>query len=296
MRLQKTLAILVYTIAVCATIATLGGILSNDGAAPYTYVSIRGEQVLIYGKGIYQHMSAEVAPQGIAQDVITLFVGVPLLLVSFYLFKKRKKFAPALLGGVLGYFLVTYLFYLVMGMYNALFLIYVLLAGSSFYAFYQLMSGYLSVSNPPQFRYSMWVKFAGYFLMVNALLISLLWLSIVVPPLFQGTIIPKEVAHYTTLVVQGLDLAILLPASFVVGWQLKNQMPSGFVWGPVYLVFLSLLMTALTAKVVSMGILGYHIIPAVVLIPGINCISVWCTIRLFQSMAIKWKNVPATVA
>jgi hypothetical protein len=296
MQTKRILETLTYIIATGATGATLCGIASNGGTGPYKHVSIRGDQVLIYGKGIYRHMSAEVAPQGIAQDYVTLFVGVPLLLVALYLFKRGKRGATPLLAGVLGYFLVTYFFYLLMGMFNALFLLYVLLAGVSFFAVYLLMGQLLTITNPPRFRHPQRARFAGLFLMVNAVLIALLWLSIVVPPLLQGRIIPKEVAHYTTLVVQGLDLAILLPASFIVGWHLRKLQHGGVVWGPVYLVFLSLLMTALTAKVVGMGMLGYSIFPAVFLIPTINIIAVVCTIRLFQSISVKRKRVPVIIA
>lgn len=290
MRTYKTLAVLIYTIAAGAIIATLSGILSRGGQSTYKHVSIRGKEVLIYGIGLYRHMSADVAPQGIAQDYVTLFIGVPLLLTAFVLFKKQDKIGPALLGGVLGYFLVTYVFYLVMGMYNELFLLYVLLAGASFFSFYNVMAHLVHHTNPPRFRHPGRVRFAGLFLMVNGVLIALLWLSIVVPPLLQGSIIPTEVAHYTTLIVQGLDLAILLPASIIIGWQLRKLQPAGMLWGPVYLVFLSLLMTALTAKVIAMGVLGYPIIPAVFFIPVINIIAVGFTIGLFKSMAVKRKH------
>lgn len=37
-------------------------------------------------------------------------------------------------------------------------------------------------------------------------MIGSLWLGVVVPPLVDGSIYPKELQHYTTLVVQGFDL------------------------------------------------------------------------------------------
>src|SRR5690606_11461775 len=77
--------------------------------------------VLAAGTGIY---SAEVAPQGIAQDYVTLFPGLPFLWISLAWARKGSLRGRFLLAGVLGYFFVTYLFYLMMGMYNALFLVY----------------------------------------------------------------------------------------------------------------------------------------------------------------------------
>lgn len=80
----KPLSILVFLIVILAIAATTTGIFSNEGNGQYEYTSIRGKTVMIYGKGAYKEMSAEVAPQGIAQDYDTLFLAVPLLIFSFF--------------------------------------------------------------------------------------------------------------------------------------------------------------------------------------------------------------------
>ena len=69
-------------------IAAFTGISSDDGPGQFEYTSIRGEDVTIYGKGIYRHMSADVSIQGIAQDYVTLFIGIPLLLFGLYSARK----------------------------------------------------------------------------------------------------------------------------------------------------------------------------------------------------------------
>lgn len=53
-----------------------------------------------------------VAIQGIAQDYVTLLVGIPLLLVELYFFRKGSLSGKFLLTGTLLYFMLTYLFYL----------------------------------------------------------------------------------------------------------------------------------------------------------------------------------------
>ena len=67
-------------LTIISGIAAFTGISSDDGPGQFEYTSIRGEDVTIYGKGIYRHMSADLAIQGIAQDYFTLFIGIPLLL------------------------------------------------------------------------------------------------------------------------------------------------------------------------------------------------------------------------
>lgn len=284
MKHKKTIRLLVLCIALASAFATTAGIFSKGGPGPYVYQTIRGKTITIYGKGLYQHMSAEVAPQGIAQDYVTLFLGIPLLLLSLYRANKGSVRGKFLLAGVLGYFLVTYLFYLVMGMYNALFLVYVFLLCASFFSFILSLSLFDVNKLPAAFHPTTPVKTTGGFLIFNSVSIALLWLGIVVPPLLNGTIIPPQTEHYTTLIVQGLDLAILLPAAFMSGVLFIRKRPMGYLLAPVYFVFLSLLLTALTAKVVAMGLLGFNVIPVIFIIPAFNLTAIVCTAVILKSI------------
>jgi hypothetical protein len=284
MKQTKTITILVFIIAAISAAAASVGIFSRQGPGTYEYLSIRGQIVTVYGKGLYQHMSAEVAIQGIAQDYVTLFIGVPLLLISLFIARKGSLKGRFILAGTLGYFLVTYLFYLAMGMYNPLFLAYAFLMGASFFAITLTMMSFDVNILPGFFRENTPVKFAGGFLIFNAFSIALLWLSIVVPPLIEGTVYPKGLEHYTTLIVQGMDLGLLLPLAAVTGVLLIRKKPFGYLLGPVYFTFLSLLMTALTAKITAMGMAGYNIIPAVFIIPTFNLLSIICSILLVKNI------------
>jgi hypothetical protein len=284
MKEKRLVTILVISIAVLSSIAASMGIFSNGGPGPSTVISVRGEEVNLYGKGVYYHMSAEVAPQGIAQDVITLFIGIPLLVISLVLYRKGSIRGKVLLAGVLGYFLTTYLFFTMMAMYNQLFLLWVLLLSLCFHAFYisfkSISEQELVVKTSAKYP----VKFIGGFLIFCSVSIALLWLSIVLPPTLTGSI-PKQVEHYTTLVVQALDLSIWLPAAFIAGFLLLRKKSFGYKLSSVYLVFLSLLMTALTAKVVAMGTLGFNIIPVVFIIPTFNLVSITSTLIMFKSVS-----------
>ncbi|MHC1780239.1 MAG: hypothetical protein AB9922_08385 [Bacteroidales bacterium] len=271
---KKTTTFLVILIAMFAILASIAGITSTGGPGNYSYLSIRGENITIYGEGLYKHMSADVAIQGIAQDYITLIVGVPLLLISLFLALRGSFRGRFLLAGVLNYFFITYLFYMNMAMYNHFFLIYVVLTGLSFFAFaISLLSiGIKDLSD--KFSNKTPFKFVGLFLIINSILIALLWLSVVVPPLMDKTIYPDAVDHFTTLVVQGFDLSLLLPISFVGGWLLIRKNNYGYLISTVTIVFLSILMTALVAKIIAMANAGVNVIPAVFIIPVIAVISI----------------------
>lgn len=284
MKNKKTIITLVFFIAIFSATASLTGILSEGGPGQYEYESIRGKTVAIYGKGIYQHMSAEVAVQGIAQDVVTLAAAVPLLIISTLLALRGSLKARFVLAGTLMYFLVTYLFYTAMGMFNFLFLVYVALLGLSLFAFSLTLLSFERGKLTGSYTFEKKQKFAGGFLIFNSIAIGFLWLSIIVPPLTEGIIYPVQLEHYTTLIVQGFDLGMLLPAAFVSGILLLKKRNAGYFASAVYLVFLSILMTALTAKIIAMAINGVNVIPSAVIIPAFNLTSITCAVMMIKDI------------
>ncbi|MGM0546338.1 MAG: hypothetical protein ACQEST_06410 [Bacteroidota bacterium] len=281
---KRTVTVLSLTIILLASIAASAGIFSVDGPGSYEIETVRGDSVTIYGKGIYQHMSYEVAPQGIAQDYVTLFVAIPLLIIALIWARKDSLKGRFLLSGVLGYFLVTYLFYLVMAMYNALFIVYVILLGASFFAFVLTLFSFHLKSLPVCFPDSIPRTFIGGFLIFNSIAIGLMWLSVVIPPLFDGSVIPQQVNHYTTLTVQGLDLALLLPLAYLSGWLFIRQKPMGYLLAPVYIIFLSILMLALAAKIIGMGLIGQPTMPAILIIPSFGVVAIACSGLLLRKI------------
>ncbi|WP_445665357.1 hypothetical protein [Fodinibius sp. AD559] len=284
MKNQRAVTFLSSVIVLLAIVAASMGIFSSGGPGAYEIETVRGETVTVYGEGVYKHMSADVAPQGIAQDYVTLFVGVPLLIISLVWARKNSLKGRFMLAGVLGYFLVTYLFYLVMAMYNILFLVYVALLGSSFFALALTFFSFDLQKLPEFFSESVPRTFTSGFLIFNSIIIALLWLGVVVPPLLDGKIIPSQVEHYTTLIVQGLDLALLLPLSLLSGWLFLKQKPMGYVMAPVYVVFLSILMMALTAKIIAMGLLGQSVIPAIIIIPLFALTAIFCSVSIIRNI------------
>ncbi len=284
MKKKQIITALVVLIAIFSAIAALFGIFSDAPTGITEYETIRGNTITLYGKGIYGHMPADVAIQGIAQDWITLCLAIPLLLISLVGFLKNSLKARLILTGTVGYFFVTYLFYLNMGMYNIMFLVYAALLGLAFFALLNLLLSFDYAVIGKAFAKSAPAKWAGGFLMFNSIAIAWMWLGIVVPPLIDGTIYPEELFHFTTLVVQGLDLGLLLPLSFVSGYLLFRTTALGLVSGTVYIVFLSLLMTALSAKIVAMALNGVNVIPAVFIIPAFNLLTVWLAFRIIQTI------------
>ena len=286
---KKPITILAWIIAILGAAAAATGIFSTGGPGESVITTVRGDTVRIYGEGLYQHMSSDVAIQGIAQDYITLFVAAPLLLLSLYFARKGSFKGRLVLSGVLFYFLLTYLFYLTMAMFNAFFLGYVVLLSSSFFAVTLSLLSFNLNKLVTYFNPKIPVKLLGGFLIFNAILIGLLWLSVVLPSLLSGTN-PVDLDHYTTLIVQGLDLALFLPISFLSGFFFIKRKAIGYLCAPVYLVFLSILMTALSAKILGMTLVGVNAFPAIVIIPVINVTTLLFTFIAFKHIEEKGKD------
>lgn len=169
MKNTKTITILVLLTALFAAFAAAAGIFTNQGSGQYEFKTIHDQTVTIYGKGLYQHMSADVAIQGIAQDYITLFLAVPLLLLSLFWARKGSLKGRFILAGTIGYIFLTYLFYMNMAMYNALFLVYVSLTGLTFFALVLTLLS-ININQLPQvFNKPLPTKFIGGFFNLQCL-------------------------------------------------------------------------------------------------------------------------------
>lgn len=267
-----------------AAVAASAGIFYQTSGDTYLYESIRGKQIEIYGRGLYQHMSTEVAVQGIAHDYVILFLAVPVLLLSNYLLKKGNLSQILFHAGVLKFFFVTYLFYMNMGMYNIAFLAYVVITSASFFALVLLLFTVDLKNIKSQFYPGLRRKFVGGYLMFLSSAIALLWLQIIIIPLVDGSIYPESVEHYTSLTVQGMDLSLLLPIAFLSGYLLWKGRSFGFMLSGITLVFLCFLLSALVAKIIALAMIGVNVVPVVFIIPPSLIMAVVCAVKFFRKM------------
>src|ERR1041385_2890770 len=107
MKTSITLVILVTMIVILAAVTTVSAILWSDSSQQFEYKTVRGDTVLIQGGGLYKYDSVSMASQGVSQDVVTLLVGIPMLIVASVLTVKGSLRGRLMLTGTLGYFLYT---------------------------------------------------------------------------------------------------------------------------------------------------------------------------------------------
>jgi len=85
--------------------------------------------------GTYIRDSASMGAQGVGQDLVDLFVGVPLLLISFYHAAKGSRLFVLIYGGTLFYILYSFIIYCFGIHFNQFFLFYCLTLSLSLYSF-----------------------------------------------------------------------------------------------------------------------------------------------------------------
>ena len=170
----RRLTWLILVLALLTACAAVAPFILTGGPGPQRHTSIRGVEVITHGVGPYRHMPADVAVQGFAQDVITLVVGVPFLLLTLAWARRGWRAGHLALSGAVAYLFVQYSLYLAMATYNELFLVWIGLVLLSSQALFRLVlavppSAFSIESTSARTR-----RYVGGFLVLNGALIGLL--------------------------------------------------------------------------------------------------------------------------
>ena len=213
----------------------------------------------LFWKGLYSQETVSMGAQAMGQDLVTLLVAIPLLLLSVYLIHKKSLKGQMIWMGSIFYFLYTYASLAFLATYNQLFLVYVALLSLSLYTFiYGLMS--LDASN---LKNSMipgkTTTVAAIFTILMAFMLAFMWLSLIIGSLISGSA-PAVLETYTTLVIQALDLAVLIPAAIIAGLLLLKGRAWGYVLMSILIVKISLMGTAIMSMIYFMAQNGVEIV------------------------------------
>lgn len=275
MKRGKIINLLVICIVILSLFASVYGIFSKGGPGKHEFKAINGEVVTIYGEGLYKNDSVSMASQGIAQDIVTLLMGIPLLLTSLFISNKGLIKGKLLLTGTLGYFLYTYTSYSFLSMYNSMFLIYAILISTSFFAFILMMMSFDMKSLSSHFDSKLPVKAIGGFILFLSIAVALMWLKRILPSIF-GDGIPVGIEHYTTLPIQALDLGFVLPTAVLSAILLMKRRPFGYLLSSVLLIKFITMLTAITAMIISQAMLGVEMsIIEIIIFPVLNILIIY---------------------
>jgi hypothetical protein len=284
MKYSRLISLLVICIVILAIFTSTVGIFSSAGSGAYEIESFRGEIIKIHGRGLYSNDSVSVAAQGIAQDIVTVALGIPLLIASLYLSLKGSLKGRLLLTGTLGYFLYTYISYVFLWMYNPMFIVYVILMSASFFAFTLSMMSFDVNNLSSAFDKKLPVKFLGGFQIFFAAALCLLWMDKIIPTITNGTV-PVGLEHYTTLVIQGLDLGFIVPLALLSGLLLIKRKPFGYLLSSVIIMKGFTMGAALTAMIIGQYLAGVSMgIIEIIMFPMFSLLIFYCMILLLKNI------------
>lgn len=284
MKYKKIISMLIIFIVVLSFTASVNGVFSSKGSGNYNYKSIRGEIVKISGNGLYKNDSVSVASQGVSQDIVTLILGIPLLLISLYFARKGSLKGKLMLTGTVGYFLYSYMSYTFLAMYNPMFLIYVLLMSSSFFAFTLLMVSYDMEKLKEAFSIKLPVRFIGGFQIFFGFALFMLWIGKIVPPLINNTA-PIGLEHYTTLVIQGMDLGFIVPIAVLSGIMLIKKNAIGYLLSSVVIMKGVTMGSALVAMIIGQAAAGVKMsLIEIMMFPIVTLVIFFCLFILLKNI------------
>lgn len=104
----RVVLVLAALTAIFALSASVRGLFSGGGPGKHTVRSLRGEDVELFGKGIYRFDTIFVGAGNRGTDRIILLLAIPALLVATYGYWRGSLRSTLLLIGTFAFFLYVY--------------------------------------------------------------------------------------------------------------------------------------------------------------------------------------------
>jgi hypothetical protein len=255
---HKGFDVLIILILVLSLFSCVIGLFLKTDTNQTTFTSLHGQLVTLHGIGLYRFDSQSVAAQGIAQDVITFTVAIPMLFLSWIYTRKFSLKGSLILLGTLGYFLYTYISYVFLWMLNPLFIVYVSLMSLSFFAFIWLFTRFDVKQLPNVFHEKLPRKFLGSVQILLGIMLMFMWVSMIFQYMMSNQV-PVGLDHYTTLVIQGLDLGFVVPIAFLSGILLIQAKPLGFMLSSIVIIKGFTMGLAIMAMIIGQYLVGVNL-------------------------------------
>lgn len=225
MNKSKILFWLSLLIALLAAVYAGVGLFSQGGDGPFSFTTLRGETVEMYGRGVYRLDTAFRAPILRGTDAVTLFLCVPALIAAALFARRGTLRGRLLLASVLAYFLYNSASLAFGAAYNSLLLVYIGCASASLFAF---LLAFRSIDLPTLAAHTserLPHRWIAVFLFVAGLSL-VIWIVDIVGALVQGTV-PATLGPYHTEATYTLDLGLILPTAYLAGVLVWRRNPLG---------------------------------------------------------------------
>ncbi len=299
MKRSNTVIGLSFLIVVLALSAVLAGFFWSNEGAPFTFTSLRGQTVQIYGHGLYRYDTLFTGAANRGNDVVTLVLAIPLLVYATLRYWHGSLRGGLLLLGTLVYFLYLYGSYGLGIAFNPIFLVYIALFSASLFTFVllftsidrQLLADHLAPDLP---RWGIAI-----FMFVSGLATLVIWLQPLLDVLRQNKP-PTLLGSYTTTITDVLDLGIITPATFIAGTLILRRNPLGYLVACSLLVLEIMLTPMIMAQTISQLITGIAFTPAQIIGPmfgfvTLGLFALWVIVILLRNTTDTVPHQPASL-
>jgi hypothetical protein len=275
--MNKNLLWLVPLIAILALIGALAGLFLPGGDGPFTFTSLRGHDVEMFGRGLYQYDTLLVGAALRGTDAVTLLISLPLLVLFFWKARRGSQNAMLALLGVLFYFLYKGASLTFSAAFNPLFLVYTALFSAGLFAVIITMTTFDLESLAKRVQPGFPHRGAAIFLLFAGFGTLLIWLSEVIPPILVAGGAPEIMGTYTTLFTHGFDSAVITPAAVIAGVCLLRRNPLGYLLAAPILILCTLIGAVVIGQTVVQTLVGLVFPPQIY----IGMIGTWIVMGAF---------------
>lgn len=287
-QLTKFEILIIVIILLLINIATVGFISFHTDSS-YFVKNQYGDDVRIFGAGIYSHDSYFRAPIFIGSDATMLFLTVPLLVFALVVeIKNRTEKAKLLLNALLGmalYYSASIAFGVT---YNSLLLVYIALFATSLFALIISMKQIDIDALRRLHGKPLPMKGISVFLVVTGLALFLAWMPDIIASLISSEPLAL-IEVYTTEVTYILDIGIISPLMFICLYLLKKDDEFGRILLSMLLMICLIMGVMLPVQTVYQMLAGIELpIQAIVSKVGIFVLlaafAAHFNIRLYKSI------------
>lgn len=288
MKLSRTLLILCILAGLFAAIQAGVGLFYHPTGDPFTITSIHGEEVELYGRGIYAYDTYFKAPINRGTDAVTLFLVVPMLAVSLYYAQKGTICGRLFLTAALAYLLYIAASVSMGVAYNNLFLLYIAQFSTALFAFILAFSSIDVADLARRTSEKLPRKGIAALLFFAGAGVTFAWLPDLIAAAAEGRI--PFLQTYTTGLTDVLDLGIIAPSSILAGILLLRRKPLGTLLASTLMIVLAIVAVTVTSQTVFQTLAGLTFEPPVYIFKVgsfvvLGAFAVGLIVRMVKSIA-----------
>ena len=289
MRNDKSLHTVTFLIIVLGILTSAIGLLYTTGGKAFYFMNQYGDNVKIYGDGLYARDSYFMAPILRGTDFTIICFAIPILIIALVLDVKKKKLKNRLfLMSIISLF-TYYSASIVFGVtYNILHLVYIALFSASFFG---LIIAIMSIDKK-QIVENMGdvLPYKGIyiFLVLTGSALIVAWLPDIINSIMLGRSLAL-IEVYTIQITYVLDMGIIAPAAWICLFQLKKRSGMGYILLVILLTVCSIIGIMLPIQTAFQLIAGISL-PIAVIVTKVGIFvllaffALYFNIKFFRNM------------